>query len=275
MKPIYQPIDPRQRAVRLISAAAAVLLMFASCSRATTLAYDDDAENSGGGVVQHPSEVSVAYLRSLAVANSTTIRESICISGRVTATDAYGEYYKCIYIEDGTGGIEVEIDGTSLHRTFALYDRCRIECHGMALGRYGSTIELGLPPSGEYTVDRIPLSDIGRYMSVDSSPGHNFAPVQATIASLEPSLVGRTVKIADLHAVTEGLCWCETDPLTGDFADTERTVADRSGSQLAILVRGRCLYAAEMMPDGEFTLCGVLEYRSGRYALRITNHGIL
>lgn len=248
--------------------------MLASCSRATVLGYDDEGQQDDGQTVVHPSEVSIAYLRSLAAGNSTAINRTLSVRGHVTATDAYGELYKSIFVEDSTGGIYVEIDRFSLYTIFALYDEVRIECHGLALGRNGSTIQLGMPPTGEYTVDRIADRDIWRYMSV-GSPDDDFVPVETAIDGLVPELVGRTVKIGGLHAVTTGCAWCDTDPLTGDFTASERTVADDSGATLAVALRGSCIYAAEPVPDGRFTLCGILEYRSGAYALRITNRGII
>ena len=246
--------------------------MLSACGKATTLGYDDDQKDDG--VEVHPSEVSIAYLRSLAVGNSTAINRTLSIHGRVTANDAYGELYKSICVEDATGGIYVEIDRFQLYTVFALYDEVHIECHGLALGRNGSTIQLGMPPMGEYTVDRIAASDIGRYIAA-ALPETEFVPVECTIAGLTPALVGRTVKIRGLHAAEAGCAWCDEDLQAGEFIATERTVADDTGAEIAVVLRGSCIYAAEKIPDGRFTLCGVLEYRSGAYALRITNRGII
>lgn len=267
MSRIFSTDSPAAKAV------AAVLLMLAavSCGRASTLAYDD----SDDGGVSHPSEVSVAYLRSLAAGESTVIDKPYSICGRVTATDAYGEYFKTICIEDDTGGVEVLIEGFALYRRFALYDRVRIACHGLALGRYGSRIQLGTPPAGEYAADHIPESDVDRYIFVDKDADGSFEPVAVSIAGLRPEHVGRTVMIAGLSAADAGSSWCATDPMTGSFADTERTVYDNAGNRLTVCLRGECRYAAEPIPDGGFSLCGILEYRASAYALRITNRGII
>ena len=245
------------------------VLSLLSCGRATTLAPDDD-----GTPPSRPSGVSIAYLRSLASGTSVTIRETLSVSGCVTANDAYGELYKTIHIEDETGGIDIAIDHLRLHTLFALYDRVVVECHGLALGRIGSTVELGMPPTGEYAVDRISAADTGRYISQADGDGL-FSPVEVTIGELVPELVGRTVKICGLRATADDCAWCDTDPLTGEFANTTRTVADATGAVLAVDLRGSCIYAPEPMPEGEFSLCGILGYRSGTYALRITNRLII
>lgn len=271
-------IDGLREAVcgRMVAAALFVLAATAlqACGRATTLGGDDD---DGDGLVSHPSQVSVAYLRSLAVGESTVIDRPLSVEGCVTANDAFGEYFKSICIEDATGGIVVLIDGYALYRRFALYDRVRVECHGLALARYGSTIQLGTPPAGSYASDYIPQADTGRYIEICDSPEEAFVPIVAGIGGLLPEYTGRTVRVDGLHAAGEsaGACWCDIDPLTNDYADTMRQVADDSGGVLAVSVRGGCRYAGERIPDGRFSLCGILEYRAGAYALRITNHGII
>lgn len=285
----------------------AALMLATSCGSATTLEYDgpkrpetgsegedsgngnegnengEGEENSGGGEsgggggggeTVHPSEISIAYLRSMATEQSVTIDKPYSVRGCVTATDAYGEYFKTICVEDSTGGIEVLIDGFSLYTLFALYDEVRIDCHGLALGRYGSRIELGMPPTGEYTVDRIPESETGRYFTIFDGKGGAFAPEDVAISDLQPSHVGRTVRIAGLKATVPDESWCDFDAAAGEYVDSERKVSDDAGAELTVCVRGECRYAAEPIPYGRFALCGVVEYRSGAYAIRPTNHGI-
>ena len=254
---------------------AATVVVALSCGRATTLGFDD-SDNSVQGYDIHPSAISVAYLRSLAVGESTIIDKPYSILGRVTATDAYGEYYKSICIEDSTGGIVLLIDGFTLYRRYALYDQVRVDCHGLALARYGSTIQLGMPPAGEYAADYIPEYDIGRYVTVYKFADDSFEPVESSVTELRPEYTGRTVRIGGLHCPSagEGVCWCDADPLTGGRIDTDRMVSDSSGAELTVCMRGGCRYAGEEIPAGEFSLCGIVEYRGGTYALRITNHGI-
>lgn len=224
------------------------------------------------GYGRSPSEVSIAWLRSMSRGASTAIRDDVSIRGRVTANDAYGEFYKSIVVEDATGGIEILFDTYNLHRTFPLYAEVTLHCQGLALGRYGSMLLLGEPPTGEYVVDRIATVDTRRFTirRAENDACMEF-PVVA-IPELAPQHIGRTVRTEPLTA--EGGRWCDSDPETGAAADTERTARDSAGNTLRILLDRRCAYAEETMPHGEFTLCGIVEYRDGGYALRIANRGI-
>ena len=276
------------RPLRIASALVAALLLAAavSCGHATVLGYDDTphrtpsdtTSDNGQSGINHPSEVSIAYLRSLAAGLSTTIDLPFSVCGRVTANDAYGEYYQTICVEDSTGGIEVAVEGYTLYRLFALYDYVRVECHGLSLGRYGSRIRLGGPPSGEYSVSPIPQRDIGRYMSKYSAGEHTeeaFEPVVTTIGALVPSYVGRTVRIDGLYSSEAGSGWCDYDVVTGTYVDTERMVYDDKGDMLRVSMRGECRYVSEPIPWGSFSLIGIVEYRDASYHLRPTNHGII
>lgn len=251
----------------LLTAAAAASLLCISCDRSTSLSYGESPDGPS-------TEVSVAYLRSLCRDVSVPITGNVTIRGRVTANDAYGEFYKSIVVEDATAGIEVEIDRTQLYTLCPLYCEVRIMCQGLSLGRYGSRIELGANPTGDYVVDRISAADIGRYMTVNQTSETDFSVPATTVAQIGQPMIGRTVRIRSLHAVGDAASWCDTDPETGKYVDSERTVADESGVALVVRVRGDAVYAHEPMPAGNFALCGIIEYSSGVYALRITNRGI-
>lgn len=249
-------------ATRAIAAVSAVAACIASaCSSATSPGYGHT-----------PSEVSIAHLRSMGRGESTVIRDDIAIRGRVTANDAFGEFFKSIVVEDATGGIEILFDLYNLHRTFPLYAELTLHCQGLALGRYGSMLVLGEQPTGEYVVDRIAAVDTRRFTVRRAENDADIEFPTVTIPALSPQHIGRTVRIERLTADTGR--WCDRDPETGTATDSERTARDSDGNTLRILLDRRCEYAEETMPHGVFTLCGIVEYRDGGYALRITNRGI-
>lgn len=248
------------KAIAAVSVMAACMAS-AACSTASSPGYGSS-----------PSEVSIAWLRSMSRDASTTIRDDVSIRGRVTANDAYGEFFKSIVVEDTTGGIEILFDLYNLHRTFPLYAEVTLHCQGLALGRYGSMLFLGERPTGEYVVDRIAAADTRRFTIRRAENDADMEFPTVTIPELEPRHIGRTVRTEPLTA--EGGRWCDYDPETGAAADTERTATDSTGNTLRILLDRRCEYAEETMPHGGFTLCGIVEYRDGGYALRIANRGI-
>lgn len=254
----------RKIVLRLISTLfLCVVGVLSSCNTSTTLSYDDDH-----------STISIAYLRSLAHGISTPITENVSIEGYITANDIYGELYKRIVVEDNTGGIEINIDIRNLYRQFPLYTKIRVQCHGLSLGRYGSMIELGTSPDGEYATNRIPESHIDRYFTLIPNESVPFAPIVTTITALSPDLIGRTVRINNLRIVADSSLWCDYDPLLEEYITTTRCAVDDSGAMINIVTDGWCHYANETMPQSLFSLCGIVEYHNDCYTIRITNHSI-
>ncbi len=222
------------------------------------------------------AKVSIAYLKTLCTAESVTITRDIAVTGHVAANDLYGEFSRTIVLCDDSGGIEIEVDSRRTAEIFPIAARVTIYCTSLALGDYGGRIMLGAAPAGKYTVDRIAESDFGRYFRIDTSSPQAVTPVRITIPEAVPSLVGSLVEIDGLTFGSQaGLAWCDTDPQTGGYTDTERTAVDASGNTIAVRTIAECKYRNEKIPAGNGTLRGILEYFNGEYSLRITNHQIL
>ncbi len=219
--------------------------------------------------------ISISHLKSLASAGSTVITDDVSVTGYVAANDLYGEYYKTIVVCDTDGGIEIAVDSNTTATLFPISARITVHCSGLALGDYGGRIMLGAQPAGRYTVDRIAESDLARYFTVDTSAPAATEPLRTSIDGLAPEHIGRLV---ELHGVTfaeaAGLAWCDTDPETGDYLTTSRTLYDRSANTVTVRTLAGCHYRAERIPSGYGTVRAIAEYFNGEYSLRIANHGI-
>ncbi|MBR0330170.1 MAG: hypothetical protein IIX12_01080 [Alistipes sp.] len=70
---------------------------------------------------------------------------------------------------------------------------------------------------------------------------------------------------------TEKGAWCNTDPLTQAPLATKHLIRDVEGHTLAVYVAATCHYANEPLPEGNGSLCGILDYFGGEFALRVSN----
>lgn len=235
------------------------------------------SDATSGHYAQRPhGTVSIAYLKSMAHGDSTTIIDDISIEGYVVANDLFGEYSKSIVISDLSGGIEIGVDMRNTAVRFPISARVVVQCSGLALGNYGGQLMLGTAPEREYTVDRIAEIDIDRYMLIDCTAPVAIEPTAISINELEPSLIGNYVRIDDLCFEEEaGLTWCKCDPITGRPVTTHRTARDSRGNAIAIRIISECDYRGEVIPSGRGSLFGIVEYFNGEYSLRIVNHGIV
>ena len=242
------------------------ILLISACSDAT----------SGDYTSRPRGTISIAYLKSLARAESTLITDDISIEGYVIANDLFGEYYKSIVISDASGGIEIGIDMRRTTIEFPISARVVVHCSGLALGNHGGQLTLGAIPEREYTVDRIAEIDVNRYMLIDKENPVAIEPAQITLADLSPEIIGNYVRIDNLSFIHDaGLAWCDCDPVTGEHITTKRTAYDEHNNSIFVRTIAQCDYRSEEIPSDRCSLFGIVEYFNGEYSLRIVNHGIV
>jgi len=123
-----------------------------------TLDYENPAPQK---VYEMEANTTIAQLAARYKTNTPwEIDENIIISGIVSTTDKPGNFYKSLYIEDETGGIEIKMGKNGLYNDYLPGQRLYIKCKGLTLGMYGykngnyggnGMVQLGyVDPSGSY-----------------------------------------------------------------------------------------------------------------------------
>ena len=70
-------------------------------------------------------------------ANGVEVIGHKVIEGRVSTTDQPGNFYKSLYIQDATGGMEIKIGKNGLYNEYLEGQRLVIDCDGLYVGEYG------------------------------------------------------------------------------------------------------------------------------------------
>ena len=146
---------------------SAALLLLASCNSLKeefqpvfTGRYKDPAKAQP---VQMSSNTTIAELAAMYNGTPWDIDKNIIIAGKVSTTDRPGNFYKSLYIQDETGGIELKFGRNGLYNDYLPGQTIYVKCKGLTLGMYGfkqdtPTFEYGngmvqigfTDPSGEY-----------------------------------------------------------------------------------------------------------------------------
>ncbi len=66
-----------------------------------------------------------------------TINSNVIIKGAVVSSDKSGNFYKSLFLQDETGGIEVKIGRNGLYNDYQKGSVLAIKCAGLTLGEYG------------------------------------------------------------------------------------------------------------------------------------------
>ena len=107
------------------------------------------------------ANITIADLCALYKTGSPwTIDRDLIIAGKVTTTDKPGNFYKSLYIQDETGGIELKLGKNGLYNFYQEGQTVYVRCFGLTLGMYGyksgnyggqGMVQLGyVDPSGNY-----------------------------------------------------------------------------------------------------------------------------
>lgn len=222
---------------------------------------------------QDENIISIAHLRAQLRSEATPITEDYVIEGYIVANDHYGEYYKKLIISDGTGGIEIAIDAEDLYRDFPLYSRVTLNCSTLWIGDYGGRIIMGAPPTGEYTVDRIPQQELSRYLRRNSQDEEMPYPEYITINQITAHNCGNIYRMSDVGFKEQsGMSWCEYDAESGKYTTTERLLYDKAGNSIPIRIAGECQYAEQMIPNGWGSIVVIVESFNGVFSLSPTGY---
>lgn len=155
-----------------------------------------------------------------------TIPQGVIIQGVVISSDKEGNCYKYITIDDGTAGVQVKINSSSLYTNYPLGQRVFVKCDGLVLGDYGMLHQLGWWENG--SMQGINTNRLSKYLFRDGLPGATPAPIELNSAyEIQGNMYNRLVKIKNCHFKYPGEVFAKT---TSSGTSNEIVFSDGSES---------------------------------------------
>jgi len=198
------------------------------------------------------------------------ITQDIIIKGVIAGNDESGNIYKKFFLQDNTGGIDVEIDAQNMYTQFKIGQRVFIECKGLYLGLYGGALELGYPFNGQ--IGRMPAALMAQHVFADSLPGK--APVPIVIDPMTPPFkkyINMLVAIHDVRFPDAGQPFAipgqTTSRAVGDAFGNPITMAD--GNTLILYNSSYANFSASLLPYGIGTVQGIFTIFGTKYELLV------
>ncbi|NBT07482.1 MAG: hypothetical protein EB092_03080 [Chitinophagia bacterium] len=235
-----------------ISSISVVILFFsAACLKQTAyaqLVIGNDTD----------SLISIKALRKLHNMGSIEpIVKSMVLEATIVANDEHDNLYKSISIQDTSGGILINLDGSSLYQTYTVGTTIRIRLQNLFLTDYRRMLQLVASvdtSSGQLVTTGIPAPLFSKYIKVVKE-NVNIVPMIVSYKNLGDSLQGRLIKISNVEF---------------SAADTNSTYADKknkigaskslkfcSGGTIYLRTSGYADFAGISLPKNNGDIVGI------------------
>jgi hypothetical protein len=192
-----------------------------------------------------------------------SVKDTIIISGIVTANDESGNLYKYIVIQDETAGLELAIDQASLYTDFRIGQRVYVKCRGMYLGRYNGLPQLGYIYGGK--IGRLPAAYMRQHFFLDSLPNKANLPAPLLLTSathFDITMINKLVRLENVSFVAVGSPW-------SDAAASGDRLLDGWPATFVVRTSNFASFATDPIPAGNGTIQGILGMFGSTYQLAI------
>ena len=125
------------------------------------------------------------------------IQDDVVISGKVMTDDQPGNFYKSMYIQDETGGIEIKVGRNGLYNEDKPGQTIYVDCNGLYVGMYGykegngygaGMIQIGhQDPTGEYETSYLESALIVDSHIFKGEKGSLVVPTEMTASNFPSS----------------------------------------------------------------------------------------
>ena len=235
-----------------ISSIAIVVLFFsAACLKQTAYAQPVNGNDTD-------SLISIKALRKLhAMGNFEPITKSMALEATIVANDEHDNLYKSISIQDSSGGILLNLDGSSLYQTYPVGTMIRVRLQNLFLTDYRRMLQIVASidtSSGQLLTTGIPVPLFSKFIKVVKE-NTNIVPMTVSFKNLADSLQGRLIKISNVEF---------------SAADTNSTFADKknkigasrslkfcSGGTIYLRTSGYADFAGISLPKNNGDIVGI------------------
>ena len=210
--------------------------------------------------------ISITQLKDLSVSGEAVeITSDLVMKGYVTSSDATGNFYKEIYIQDDptspTDGVRLLIDFSDSYNMFNIGREIYISLKGFYIGEYRTGD--GVVSIGEYDAGQNRISNIREAIVkkniLRSSTISDLTPLKVKFSEISDSHIGIMVEISDVNVVSSQVGKPFVDP--NDSYDTQRNLEACEGFGKTSFILETSAFAnfkQNPLPAGTGTIAGIV-----------------
>ncbi len=224
--------------------------------------YDEPATIVDPGVT---ANTTIKQLKTLYTTNSGDLKlitDDIIIKGIVVGNDRTGNIYKMIYIQDATGGIEIDIESTGLYNIFPVGREIFVKVKGLYIANSANMVKLAtrVVENGTPTTSGIPSTYIDTYIK-RGSLNNPVTPAVVTVAQLKASndLQSMLVQLNNYEVAGGDLSktFADTSVNKANTNITLQTCSGGTSNNIIMRTSGYANFAGVKVPQGNGTITAI------------------
>lgn len=232
-----------------------ILLFLSSCAGSSDF---DDIEK--GCPPDMEANVTFAEVEALYDGETIQIQEDLILEGYVISSDKAGNFFSVLYLQDHptkpTQGLQLEIDLRESHLFFPVGSNIKVKLKGLYLGKSGEALKLGgtFTSFGNVSVGRLPALQVQEHVFLSCEGDGELQPVLTTFPEIDSLPQNTLVQLEGLEFVEEEL----NQTFAIKEEETERRLKDCEENEIILLNSGYADFQAEILPEGNGTITGIL-----------------
>ena len=202
--------------------------------------------------------------------------EHIIIKGRVISSDASGNIYKNLVIQDETSAVTFSINQSSLYTDYRMGQEVVIDVTDMYLGKYAGLQQFGWPDYSDtygWQTTFMPLEHFQAHAQLNGLPEPAKMDTICTSISALPTTKEGIIKMQSQLVRFDGVSFENGGKAT--FAEyqktTSQTISDGTAS-LTVRTSGYANFYGKTLPEGEGAIVGILGYFNGSWQLTLRSY---
>lgn len=198
----------------------------------------------------------------------------ILVKARVISSDASGNVYKSLYIQDASGALTLSVNANSMNNQYRRGQEIVLDLTGMTIGKYAGLQQLGFPedsPQYGKQTTFMPYQFFLEHSQKNGAP--NLAEVDTIVINDFSELSGGPEVIRKWQSQLVRFNNCSfADGGKATFAESKTTVSrtlNVQGGSIDVRTSGYSNFYANVLPEGKGDVVGLLGYFNSSYQLTL------
>lgn len=232
---------------------------------------DKNFDSLKSNCVELTANITFQELVAMHTDDIIQIQEDFILEGFVVSSDSEGNFFGAIHVQDlpqnPTMGISFHLDLRDYHLLYPNGSKIVIKLKGLYLDKRHNAFEIGgvFSSFGNLTVGRLPSLQVQQHLFLDCNNEKATATI-TTINELTDASLNTLIQLESVEIIEDEIDLTFAEPQE----ETERTLADCDGNEITLINSGYSDFQAEIMPNGNGSISGVLVKDNNDYQLQIS-----